>query len=121
MFGKNKTAKDPLEMYRNQVEDLLLEGEEIEGIYPLILDFFCITNKRLIFVDKDLSLTKPKTKLYSIPFNKIEGVALEKNERLLAFTDEIEIITKGKKYEIKVGPGTDARKLFKELTIKTME
>ena len=39
------------------VQHLIVDGKIIESIYHLIFDFLCITNKTLIFVDKDLALT----------------------------------------------------------------
>jgi hypothetical protein len=120
MFGKKDSNKDPLDTYREQISNLLLDGEIIENIYPLFVDFLCITNKRLLFVDKDLSLTKPKTSIYSIPFKKIEGVALEKNEKLFAYTDEIEITTKAKKHSLKFAKNLDISQIYKNITAKTV-
>lgn len=118
MFGKKeKVENNP----KNEVEQFLVNGEVIEHIYPLILDFLCITNKRLIFVDKDLNLSKPKTKtqIHSIPFSKIESVSLEKNDKLFAFTNTIEIATKAETHELKF-TSTNIVEIFNNIAAKTL-
>ena len=70
--------KTPREIYEGEIKEFLLDNESIKEIYGLIMDYLCFTNKRLIFVDKELSFKEPKTTIYSIPYSKITGVGLEK-------------------------------------------
>ncbi|MBE6042978.1 MULTISPECIES: PH domain-containing protein [Clostridium] len=66
----------------------------------MLFDFLCFTNKRLIFVDKDLSFKELKTTIVIIPYDKIHGTGLVKNEKVFAFTDELILYTKAKKYAL---------------------
>ncbi len=52
----------------------LLEGEEIQQCYGLVLDFACVTNQRLFFVEGSMS---GKKRVVFLPFNKITGVSFD--------------------------------------------
>lgn len=116
--GKEKEVRTPREIFGPQIEEFLLPNEEIEEIYGLVFDFMCLTNKRLIFVDKELSFKEPKTTIFSYPFDKITGVGLEKNEKVLAFTDELIIVTKGKIHDLKFIKGTNIKEVYNKLVEK---
>lgn len=119
LFTKEpKPKQDIKERYLQEIKDFLLDGESVEGIYPLILDFLCITNKRLIFVDKDLSFKEPKTTIYSITYNNIGGIGLEKNEKVFAFTDVISIVTRGKTFNLKFIKGTNLKEIYNRIVEK---
>ena len=109
---------DVSEKQRNEIDELLIAGETIEGIYPLIIDFLCITNKRVIFVDKILSIKDPKTFIYSVPFKNIISVGLEKNEKVFAFTDGLSLITVGQIFHLKLFKGTNVLEVYKNLVGK---
>ncbi|MBE6049340.1 MAG: PH domain-containing protein [Clostridium sp.] len=99
--GKDKEKKSAMEVYGDKVKEFLLLGEEIESIYPLVLDFLCVTNKRLIFVDKEISFKEPTTSIITIPYKNITGVGLVKNQKLLSISDELIIKTYRENYKLK--------------------
>jgi hypothetical protein len=107
LFGNKdeKVKKSPLDIYGDKVKEFLLTGEDIEEIYPLMLDFLCLTNKRLIFVDEDINFKEPKTTIYSVPYNQISGVGLEK--KVTGFTDKLILSTRAKNFELKFIKGTN--------------
>lgn len=98
----------------------MLQGESIEEIYPLIFDFLCFTNKRLIFVDKDISFKEPKTTIVTIPYKKIHGIGLVKNEKVFAFTDELILNTKAKNYDLKFIKGTNIKEVYNKIAEKIL-
>ncbi|MHC1683401.1 MAG: PH domain-containing protein [Clostridiaceae bacterium] len=113
LFKKDdKPKQDFKEKCMDQIKEFLLAGEVVEGIYPLVIDFLCITNKRLLFVDKDISFKEPKTTIYSITYNNITGIGLEKNEKVFAFTDVISIVTRGKTFDLKFIKGTNLVEIY---------
>lgn len=119
IFSKEeKEKKEPRQIYEDQIREFLLPNEQIEQVYGLFLDFMCITNKRLIFVDKELSFKEPKTTIFSYPFSQITGVGLEKNEKAFAFTDELIIVTKGKTHDLKFLKGTNIKEVYNTLISK---
>ena len=59
-----------------ELEEILIEGESIEGGYKIIRDHFVFTNKRLILVDKQ-GVTGNKKKYHSIPYNNIRHFSIE--------------------------------------------
>ncbi len=59
-----------------EVKLLLLENEEVEYAFSLLLDHGYITNKRLIISDK--SFLSSEQALISIPFSKINSVSILK-------------------------------------------
>lgn len=121
LFNKETEKKTPRELYESEVTEFLLPGESIEEIYGLIIDFLCFTNKRLIFVDKDLfNFKEPKTTIYSIPYNQITGVGLEKNEKVMAFSDELILTTKGKVHDIKFLRGTNIKEVYNKIVEKIL-
>jgi len=122
LFGgkEGKEKKSPEEIYGPQIEELLMYGEEVERIYPLFIDFMAITNKRLIYVDKDLSLKDPKTTIYSTTFDKIVEVGIVKSEKLFSMTEELIIVTKGKTHELKFLKGTNMMDVYKGIVSKTL-
>ena len=104
LFNKQDTSKvadNFREKFTGEINEFLVQGEEIEDIYQLFVDYLCVTNKRIIFVDKVISLKEPKTTIYSVPYKNIISVGLEKNLKGLAFTDKLEIVTKGAVHELK--------------------
>lgn len=99
--------------YQEEAEEYLVDGEEIITVRGLILDFVCLTNKRVFFVDK--KFTSSATALISIPYEKIDAIAIEKG-KTFSLTNEIEIMTKGKEFELKFIKGEDVVGFYKQLT-----
>lgn len=100
LFSKSE-KQDVTDKYKSEVSEFLMQGEEIEGIYPLVIDYLCITNKRIIFVDKVISIKEPMITTYSVPFKNIMSIGLEKNLKPVAVTDELQIVTLGAVYNLK--------------------
>jgi len=111
--NKEATKKDPLEAYRNEIQEFLLEDEKIEELYSLLLDYVCITNKRLIFVDK--SIMDQEVEIVTLPFSKIETISVVKNSKMFALTDKIKIMTKNKDYELKFIKNTNVKEFYNSL------
>ena len=122
LFSKvEKEQKDPIEEFQKQIEPYLQEGEHIEKIYPLIISFFCITSKRFIFVEKDISFKEPKTMIYTIPFSKVEEVALVYNDAIkLIQKNEIILTTKAKKHDIEFFKNVDIAEIYNEINKKIL-
>ena len=119
--GKEKSEKkSPREMYEEEIKEFLLPGESIEEIYSLILDYICFTNKRLIFVDKDISFKEPKTTINSVPYSQISGVGLVKNEKAFAFTDELILSTRYKNFDLKFIKGTNIKEVYNKINEKIL-
>lgn len=76
----------------------MIEGEEIIQCYGLLLDFACLTNKRLFFVNASIN---GKKKVVSVPYKNIDEVFCDYGH----LRGEVEIYTKQNKYELKMGTG----------------
>lgn len=121
LFSKEEKPKVSIEeKYQQELSEFLLSGESIEGIYSLLLDYLCFTNKRLIFVDKDFSFKDPKTTILSVPYGNIYEVGLQKNEKAFALMDEIILVTKGKTHELKFIKGTNIKEVYNKLVEKIL-
>ena len=96
MSDPNKALEGMNTIHRDKAEQLLINGEEIIQCYGLLLDYVCITNKRLFFVDASLN---GKKKVVSIPYHHIEEV----NGDYGYIKGEVEIVTKHHTYELKIG------------------
>ena len=76
----------------------LLEGEVVIIAQRHWNDWACVTNKRLMFVEKEYGIVKRK-ELLSIPFSSI----LEVNVDFGGLLGEVEIVTKNKTHELRLG------------------
>ena len=101
------------ERHIENVQEYLIEGEVVEQVYGLVVDFIALTNKRVIFVDKIIGFKN--TSVTSIPYSKIESISIE-NGKALSFSNEIEIVTKHKAYVLKFVKGADVVGFYKSLT-----
>ena len=95
-----------------EVSRYLLEGEQIILARRYWHDFACVTNKRLMFVDKIGTSTK---KLISIPYSSISEV----NVDFGAILGEVEVVTRNKTYELKLGKGA-AQRFANEILIRIL-
>jgi len=108
MFGKlkenianigntDKALEGMNTIHGENAKKYLVEGEEMLQCYGLLLDFACITNKRLFFVDASLGSTKKK--VVSIPFKSIVEVSCDYG----GLRGEVEVTTTHKSYDLKMG------------------
>ncbi|WP_338461545.1 PH domain-containing protein [Brevibacillus borstelensis] len=96
-----------------EINDLLFEGEEIVGHYKLVQDFICLTNKRVIFVDKAISSNKRA--IISIPYDNVESVEMERG-KILSIGHEFTIVTKKREYDIHLAKDVDPNEFYRTLT-----
>lgn len=92
----NTSAED---RYKKQIQEFLFDGETIEHVYGLAIDFVALTNKRLIFVDQ--SLLGKETGVVSIPYSHIDEIGIVK-DKFWSMSDKVLITTKHGKHELKL-------------------
>ena len=71
-----KSAKRQEEDAIKEVEMLLLPNEKIDKFHTALIDYVALTDKRMVFVDREFSKTE-KT-IHSIAYTKITGVHIAK-------------------------------------------
>lgn len=122
LFDKKEPVPlDFTEKFTHEITPYLVENEVIEKIYPLIISFFCITNKRFIFIENDLNFKEPRKLIYTIPFSKVSEVALIYNEGVkLMQKNEIHLVTKGKTHDIEFLKNIDIRAIYNEINKKIL-
>lgn len=106
-----------LDKVRQEIEPLLLQGEQLESCYPLSLDFVAITNKRMLFVDKKWSSSKRA--MISVPWNKVTGVAMERGG-FMAFSQEVEVAVGSKSYEFKFYSPEESMEAYNAILLKVL-
>lgn len=62
------------------LEEIVIDGEDVERAFKLIRDLMIFTNRRLIFVDKQ-GMTGKKVEYHSIPYRSISHFAVETKGR----------------------------------------
>lgn len=119
MFDKQakleeQAKEQTYEKYKSEIDSLLLVDEVLEDVYPLIIDYLCITNKRIIFVDKEIH---GETEIVSVPFKNISDVSLNKG-KILALTNQLKIRTRGKDHELKFIKGRNVLSIYNQIVSK---
>jgi hypothetical protein len=89
-----------IEKYTAEVTQYLMPGEEIQGIYTQLIDYVCMTNKRILFVHK--TWTSKKQAVVSVPFSKITAVSFVKGTGIISIRDEVEISVGSQNYEFQL-------------------
>jgi len=92
------SIKTSTESVAKEAATHLLEGEVVIIAQRHWNDWACVTNKRLMFVEKEYGIVKRK-ELLSIPFSSI----LEVNVDFGGLLGEVEIVTKNKTHELRLG------------------
>lgn len=68
------------ELNQQEIQDefgrLLDDGEHVELAYKLVRDTFCLTDRRVIMIDKQ-GITGRKVEYHSIPYKSISHFAIE--------------------------------------------
>lgn len=96
----------------NDVNDLLVEGEEAIAAYKTLRDSAIFTNKRLIVRDAQ-GLTGKKIEIYSLPYSSINMWSTENAGKFLDFNAEVELWTRAGHIKINLHKGVDIRKFDK--------
>lgn len=93
------------------VNDLLVQGEEAVAAYKTLRDSAIFTNKRLIIRDSQ-GLTGKKIEIYSLPYSSINMWSTE-NAGTFDFNSEVELWTRAGHVKINLKKGIDIRKFDK--------
>ncbi len=96
----------------NEVQEILIEGEQPQAAYKTIRDVAVITNKRIIIADKQ-GITGKKVEVYTIPFKSIVMYSSENSKGILDFNSEMELWTRAGRFKLNLKKGIDIRKLDK--------
>lgn len=96
----------------NDVNDLLVAGEEAVAAYKTFRDTAIFTNKRLIVRDAQ-GITGKKVEIYSLPYSSIDMWSTENAGGLLDFNAEVELWTKAGHIKVNLQKGVDIRKFDK--------
>ncbi|CAM3904864.1 PH domain-containing protein [Alkalicoccus chagannorensis] len=110
MFGRGDNKKK----HHEEIEEFLFEGEELVSTYGLMVDFAAFTSHRILFVDRSL-VSKSKSVVVSIPFAKIEEIAIEKTG-VFSFSNNIEIATKSGAHSLQFMKNSDVMTFYRELS-----
>ncbi len=78
IFGNATEASK--ESVEQEINAVLVPGEEVTQAYRLIRDLYVFTDRRLILIDKQ-GLTGKKVEYHSIPYRSITHFAVETNGR----------------------------------------
>lgn len=92
------------------VQELLVEGEQAVAAYKTFRDSAVFTTKRLIVRDAQ-GLTGKKVELYSIPYSSINMWSSENAGKILDVNAELQLWTRSGVIKIKVGKQVDVRRL----------
>ncbi|MDF9714734.1 PH domain-containing protein [Nocardioides sp. ChNu-153] len=96
----------------DDVNDLLVEGEQAVAAYKTFRDSAVFTSKRLIVRDAQ-GLTGKKVEIYSLPYSRIDMWSSENAGKLLDFNAELELWTRAGHIKIKLDKKVDIRRLDK--------
>ncbi|NMH68200.1 PH domain-containing protein [Bacillus sp. RO3] len=96
----------------DDVNDLLIKGEEAVAAYKTIRDSAIFTTKRLIVRDSQ-GLTGKKVEIYSLPYSSITMWSTENAGSFLDVNAEVELWTKAGHMKVKLKKGIDVRKFDK--------
>lgn len=97
----------------DDVNDMLVIGEEPYCAYKTIRDVAIFTNKRLIVRDSQ-GLTGKKIEIYSVPYSSIIMYSTE-NAGIIDFNSEVELWTKAGRVKINLNRKVNIRELDKVL------
>ena len=95
----------------NDVDNLLVEGENAVAAYKTFRDCAIFTDKRMIIRDAQ-GLTGKKVEMYSLPYRSINMWSSE-NAGIIDFSSEVELWTRAGHFKINLSKGVDVRKFDK--------
>ncbi|WP_175487500.1 PH domain-containing protein [Alteribacillus persepolensis] len=99
--------------HAEEAEQFLFEGEKLQSTYGLLVDFVAFTSHRILFVDKSV-LSKSKSVVVSIPYGKIEEIAIEKTG-FFSVSNNIEITTKKETHSLTFLKDTNVMEVYRDL------
>ncbi len=91
------------------VQELLVKGEEAVAAYKTIRDSAVFTNKRLIVRDAQ-GLSGKTVEIYSLPYTSINMWSTENAGKLLDLKAEVELWTRVGHIKVNLRKGIDVRK-----------
>ena len=94
----------------NDVNDLLVDGEEAIAAYKTFRDSAIFTTKRLIVRDAQ-GITGKKVEIYSLPYSSIHMWSTENARGFLDVNAEVELWTKAGHIKLNLKKGIDIRRL----------
>lgn len=94
----------------DDVQPLLVEGEQAVTAFKTFRDSAIFTTKRLIVRDAQ-GITGKKVEIYSLPYASISMWSSENAGRILDTNAEMELWTRAGHIKIKLGKGADIRRL----------
>ncbi len=96
----------------NDVNDLLVAGEEAIAAYKTFRDSAIFTTKRLIVRDSQ-GISGKKVEIYSLPYSSINMWSTENAGNLFDMNAEVELWTRAGHIKVNLKKGTDIRKFDK--------
>ncbi|WP_163100231.1 PH domain-containing protein [Peribacillus alkalitolerans] len=96
----------------DDVNKILVGGEEAVAAYKTFRDSAIFTNKRLIVRDSQ-GLTGKKVEIYSLPYSSITMWSTENAGSFLDVNAEVELWTKAGRIKVKLKKDIDIRKFDK--------
>ncbi|HMN89781.1 MAG TPA: PH domain-containing protein [Saprospiraceae bacterium] len=106
-FWKKFETDDP--RVAQEVEKLLLPGEQIEALYALITDYAAITNQRVLFVEKEFHSSEQV--ISSITFRCISSVSLQKGG-FMKFAKTVYVQAGGGRHSVSFMSGENAHAFY---------
>lgn len=103
----------------NDVNELLLPGEQAVAAYKTLRDSAIFTNKRLIVRDAQ-GITGKKVEIYSLPYSSINMWSSE-NAGTLDLNAEIELWTRAGHIKVNLKKGIDIRKFDRLIAEAVLE
>ncbi|QED49433.1 PH domain-containing protein [Cytobacillus dafuensis] len=96
----------------NDVNEILVEGEEAIAAYKTFRDSAIFTNKRLIVRDAQ-GLSGKKVEIYSLPYSSINMWSTENAGSFFDVNAEVELWTRAGHIKVNIKKGVDVRKFDK--------
>ncbi|AUZ05943.2 hypothetical protein ADP71_26580 [Vitreoscilla sp. C1] len=113
LMGNASEAKS--EKWQEALAQILADGEMVDSAYQVLRDTLVLTNKRVIFIDKQ-GVTGKKTEYLSIPYKNIVTFSIE-SAGTFDLESELKLWVSGRvdPIETKFGRGGDILKAQKAL------
>ncbi|MBP3223479.1 MAG: PH domain-containing protein [Actinomycetaceae bacterium] len=94
----------------DDVDSLLIEGEQAYAAFKTFRDSAIFTSKRLIIRDSQ-GLRGKKVEIYSLPYHSIIMWSTENAGKLLDMTSEVELLTRAGHFKINLNKQIDVRRI----------